>query len=78
MIVTTPHQPSPEWQPGARAVGETFRGRRIGAAMTLRLCAELMRISMADLSKIERGERPMYQSERDAFENAIRSRGVSP
>ena len=76
MIVTTPDQPRPEWEPGARSFGQTIRGRRIAAAMTLRLCSELTGISMTNLSQIERGERPMYEDEREAFEASVRSREV--
>lgn len=49
----------------------TIRGRRTGAGLTLRRCAELMRVSMTRLSAIERGGEAMTQAEREAFEVAM-------
>lgn len=70
---TTPYQP-PEHEPGARAFGLTIRGRRMQAFCTLRLCAELMGMSMTDLSAVEQGARGFTHDERDRFEAVMRSR----
>ena len=70
---TTPYQP-PEHEPGARAFGQECRGRRIDNALTLRLCAELMGMSMTDLSAVEQGARGFTHDERDRFEAVMRSR----
>ena len=74
MIAHTPPTPSPEHEPGARAFGLTIRGRRMQALLTLRLCSELMGMSMTDLSAVEQGTRPFTTDERERFENVIRSR----
>ena len=74
MIVTTPDNPTPESYPGGHAFGATIRGRRMQACMTLRLCAELMEMSMTDLSAIEQGKRRMSGDERERFECVIKSR----
>lgn len=74
MIVTTPPPDYPESSPGARAFGLTIRGRRIGAALTLRMCAELMGVSMTTLSHIEQGRADMTDEQRKVFESVIRSR----
>lgn len=70
MIVATPHDPLPERYPGGRAFGETIRGRRVRAGLTLRGCAELMGVSMTTLSQIEQGQMAMSQDEFDAFGRA--------
>lgn len=67
MIVTTPHQPEPERYPGGRAFGLTIRGRRIGSGLTLRRCAELMGLTMTDLSAVEQGQRPFTEQEFSDF-----------
>lgn len=74
MIITTPDNPTPESYPGGHAFGATLRGRRMQACMTLRLCAELMEMSMTDLSAIEQGKRRMSGDERERFECVIKSR----
>ena len=74
MIAHTPPTYPPEHEPGARAFGATIRGRRLRAHCTLRLCAELVGMSMTDLSAVEQGTRPFTTDERERFENVIRSR----
>ena len=74
MIADGPAPIPPESSPGARAFGLTIRGRRIGAGMTLRACAERMGVSMTRLSAIEMGAADMTESEREAFEIAIGGR----
>ena len=44
-------------------LGFTIRGRRVGAGLTLRRCAELMGLTMTDLSGIEQGQRPFTERE---------------
>lgn len=65
MIVTTPDTPRDE---PYRAVGATLRARRVGAGITLRRCATHLGISMTHLSRIERGEVEMTDTERIAFD----------
>ena len=74
MIAHTPPTSPPEHEPGARAFGATIRDRRLRAHCTLRLCAELMGMSMTDLSAVEQGVRGFTSEERERFENVIRSR----
>lgn len=69
MIVTTPD--TPRDYPHA-AIGATLRARRIGAGLTLRRCAMHLGISMTHLSRIERGEVEMTNTERAAFDAATR------
>lgn len=71
-LIDPPYSEPPEWEPGARTVGATFRARRVAAGVTLRRCAEAMGISMTDLSAIERGTRPMGEDERRKFEEVVR------
>lgn len=71
MIVTTPHEPSPEGSPGARAFGLTIRARRVRAGVTLRACAARMGVTMTLLSYWEQGRIDMPEDRRDAFERAI-------
>jgi len=71
VIVTTPYEQPPERYPGGRAFGETIRGRRIRAGVTLRKCAEKMGVSMTTLSQIEQGQMAMSQDEFDAFGQAL-------
>ncbi len=71
MIVTTPD--TPRDYPHA-AVGATLRARRIGAGLTLRRCATHLGISMTHLSRIERGEIAMTNTERAAFDAATRGK----
>ena len=56
MISQTPPTHPPEHEPGARAFGETIRAGGCGRC-TLRLCAELVGMSMTDLSAVEQGAR---------------------
>lgn len=72
MIVTDAYQPTPEGYPGGRSFGRTIQGRRIGAGVTLRKCAEHLGITMYAMSQIERGERPMTESERGRFDALTR------
>lgn len=74
MIAHTPPTYPPEHEPGARAFGLTIRGRRLQAACTLRMCAELMGMSMTDLSAVEQGVRGFTPDERERFEDVMRSR----
>ena len=74
MIYQTPPTYPPEHEPGARAFGATIRGRRLRAHCTLRLCAELVGMSMTDLSAVEQGARGFTPDERERFEAVIRSR----
>ena len=74
MIAHTPPTYPPEHAPGARAFGATIRGRRLRAHCTLRLCAELVGMSMTDLSAVEQGARGFTPDERERFEAVIRSR----
>lgn len=74
MIVTTPDNPKLEAYPGGHAFGATIRGRRMQACMTLRLCAELMEMTMTDLSAVEQGQRAFTHDERARFERVIASR----
>ena len=67
MIVTTPHQPEPEKYSGGRMLGLTIRGRRVGAGLTIRRCAELMGLTMTDLSAVEQGQRPFTDQEFSDF-----------
>ena len=67
MIVTTPDNPAPEKYAGGRMLGLTIRGRRVGAGLTLRRCAELMGLTMTDLSAVERGQRPFTEQEFSDF-----------
>lgn len=73
MIITSPYVPDPEGYEGGRAFGLTIRGRRMGAGLTLRRCAEDMGISMTDLSSIERGLVAMTTEQRERFEGALRA-----
>lgn len=73
MIITSPYVPDPEGYEGGRAFGLTIRGRRMGAGLTLRRCAEDMGISMSDLSAIERGLIAMTTEQRERFEGALRA-----
>ncbi|MBL8765444.1 MAG: helix-turn-helix transcriptional regulator, partial [Phycisphaerae bacterium] len=57
MIVTDPYQPAPEKHPGGAVFGNAVRERRLAAGLTLRACAELVGISMSDLSAVEQGQR---------------------
>ena len=70
MIATAPYQPEPERYPGGRAFGATIRARRIGAGLTLRRCAELLGLTMTELSAIEQGQRRMSEQEFAAFGRA--------
>lgn len=72
MIVTTPNDPGPEGYPGGRALGLPIRGRRVGAGLTLRRCAELMGTTMTDLSAVEQGRRPFTDAEMNAFNHATK------
>lgn len=74
MIAHTPPPYPPEHEPGARAFGETIWGRRIDSALSLRRCAELMGMSMTDLSAVEQGVRGFTPDERERFEAVMRSR----
>lgn len=74
MIAHTPPPQHPEHEPGSRAFGETIRGRRIDSALTLRRCAELMGMSMTNLSAVEQGARGFTPDERERFEAVMRSR----
>lgn len=74
MIAHTPPTYPPEHEPGARAFGLTIRGRRMQAFCTLRMCAELMGMSMTDLSAVEQGARGFTPDERGRFEAVMRSR----
>lgn len=74
MIVDGPAPIPPESSPGARAFGHTIRGRRIGAGMTLRACAERMGVSMTVLSMYEQGVLDMPEHRRDDFEKALAQR----
>ena len=74
MISHTPPPKPPEHEPGARAFGETIMGRRMQAFCTLRMCAELMGMSMTDLSAVEQGARGFTPDERERFEAVMRSR----
>lgn len=74
MIAHTPPTYPPEHEPGARTFGETIRVRRMQACCTLRLCAELVGMSMTDLSAVEQGARGFTPDERERFEAVIRSR----
>lgn len=47
--------------------GLTIRGRRVGAGLTLRRCAELMGLTMTDLSAVEQGQRPFTEQEFSDF-----------
>jgi len=67
MIVTTPHNPEPEKYAGGRMFGLAIRGRRVGAGLTLRRCAELMGLTMTDLSAVEQGQRPFTEQEFSDF-----------
>lgn len=69
MIVNQPD--TPRDYPHA-AEGSTLRARRIGAGLTLRRCAMHLGISMTHLSRIERGEVEMTNTERAAFDAATR------
>ena len=71
MIADGPAPIPPESSPGARAFGLTIRGRRIGAGMTLRACAERMGITMTLLSYYEQGRLDMPDQIRERFEHAI-------
>ena len=71
MIVTTPHQPEPEKYPGGRMLGLTICGRRVGAGLTLRRCAELMGLTMTDLSAVEQGQRPFTEQEFSDFNRVV-------
>jgi transcriptional regulator with XRE-family HTH domain len=73
MIITSPYVPDPEGYPGGRSFGLTIRGRRMGAGLTLRRCAEDMGISMTELSNIERGLVAMTTEQRERFEGALRA-----
>lgn len=53
-------------------LGLTIRGRRVGAGLTLRRCAELMGLTMTNLSAVEQGQRPFTERERLAFDAAMR------
>ncbi len=48
-------------------LGLTIRGRRVGAGLTLRRCAELMGLTMTDLSAVEQGQRPFTEQEFSDF-----------
>ena len=74
MIAHTPPTYPPEHEPGARAFGATIRGRRLRAHCTLRLCAELVGMSMTDLSAVEQGTRPFTEDERERFDAVMMSR----
>ena len=74
MIAHTPPNYPPEHEPGARAFGLIIRGRRMQAFCTLRMCAELVGMSMTDLSAVEQGARGFTPDERERFEAVIRSR----
>ena len=74
MIAHTPPTYPPEHEPGARAFGATIRGRRLQAHCTLRLCAELVGMSMTDLSAVEQGRRPFTEDERERFDAVMMSR----
>lgn len=63
---------SPESSPGARAFGLTIRGRRLGAGLTLRACAERMGITMTLLSYYEQGRLDMPAAHQDLFNSAVR------
>lgn len=56
-------------------LGLTIRGRRVGAGMTLRRCAELMGLTMTDLSAVEQGQRPFTEQEFARFNQAT---GATP
>lgn len=73
MIITSPYVPDPEGYPGGRSFGLTIRGRRMGAGLTLRRCAEDMGISMTILSAIEKGTIAMTDEQRERFEGALRA-----
>ena len=47
--------------------GLTIRGRRIGSGLTLRRCAELMGLTMTDMSAVEQGRRPFTEQEFSDF-----------
>ena len=71
MIVTTPHKPDPEKYLGGRMLGLTIRGRRVGRGLTLRRCAELMGMTMTDLSAVEQGQRPLSEREFREFNRVV-------
>lgn len=71
MIVAGPFQPDPEKYPGGRAFGLTIRGRRVGAGLTLRRCAERMGLTMTELSAVEQGRRPFSGVELLKFTAAL-------
>lgn len=48
-------------------LGLTIRGRRVGAGLTLRRCAELMGLTMTGLSAVEQGQRPFTEHEFSDF-----------
>ena len=67
MIVAAPNQPEPEKYPGGRMLALAIRGRRVGAGLTLRRCAELLGLTMTDLSAVEQGQRPFTEQEFSDF-----------
>lgn len=71
MIASDPPPQPPESSPGNRAFGLTIRGRRIGAGLTLRACAERMGVTMTLLSYWEQGRLDMPEHHRAAFEKAL-------
>ena len=77
MISPTPATPRPEKYPGGSAFGATIRGRRTGAGLTLRKCAEAMGKSMAWLSEVETGQRAMVGADRADFERVLAERYLS-
>lgn len=58
-------------------LGLTIRGRRVGAGLTLRRCAELMGLTMTDLSAVEQGQRPFTDQEFSDFNRVANLTGVS-
>lgn len=71
MIMTGPMPEYPEAFPGAKAFGKTLQMRRVNAGFTLRACAQEMRMSPTEFSRIEQGRREISEAEFDRFNEVI-------